>query len=86
MRIIFPLLICVLEELSSLNFAFNHNELVITMVIIVLDSKLGSHCDIRLKWLWGNKQGSNGCFEGSKSEAESVHLHLSVIVNQYQFF
>ena len=32
MRIIFPLLICVLEELSSLNFAFNHNELVITMV------------------------------------------------------
>ena len=33
MRIIFPLLICVLEELSSLNFAFNHNELVITMVL-----------------------------------------------------
>lgn len=32
MRIIFPLLICVLEELSSLNFAFNNNELVIAMV------------------------------------------------------
>ena len=48
--------------------------------------KLGSHCDIRLKWLWENKQGSNSCFEGSKSEVESVHLHLSVIVNQYQFF
>ena len=48
--------------------------------------KLGSHCDIRLKWLWENKQGSSGCFEGSKSEVESVHLHLSVIVNQYQFF
>ena len=33
MRIIFPFLICVLEKLSSLNFAFNHNELVITMVL-----------------------------------------------------
>ena len=47
--------------------------------------KLGSHCDIIFKWLWEHKQGSSGCFEGSKSEAESVYFHLSVIVNQYQF-
>ena len=33
MTITFPLLICVLEELSSLNFAFNHNDLVIAMVL-----------------------------------------------------
>ena len=33
MRIIFPFLICDLEKLSSLNFAFNHNELVITMIL-----------------------------------------------------
>ena len=29
MKIIFPFLICVLEKLSSLNFVFNHNELII---------------------------------------------------------
>ena len=33
MTITFPFLICVLEELSSLNFAFNHNDLVIAMVL-----------------------------------------------------
>ena len=47
--------------------------------------KLSSHCDIRLIWLWENKQGSSGCFGGSKSEVESVRLHLSVIMNQYRF-
>ena len=36
--------------------------------------KLGSHCDIIFKWLWEHKQGSSVCFEGSKSEAESVYL------------
>ena len=33
MRIILPFLICALDQLSSLNFAFNLNELVITMVL-----------------------------------------------------
>ena len=47
--------------------------------------KLGSHCDIRLKWWWVNNQGSSGGFEGSKSEVESVYLHLSVILKEDQF-
>ena len=33
MRIISPFLIYVLEQLSSLKFQLNHNELVITMVL-----------------------------------------------------
>ena len=33
MKIIFPFLICVLEKFSCLNFVFNHNELIITMVL-----------------------------------------------------
>ena len=41
MRIILPFLTCVLENTSSLNFAFHHNELVIRMVLT--RAKCGLH-------------------------------------------
>ena len=44
MRIIFPFLICALEKLSSfLNFAFNRNGIVITMVLTRAKSGLYFH-------------------------------------------